>query len=272
MKLTESRIELEISFGKDQIDDDRAHTLARALRNLLQDGKPQGRAANCLLDPNEQHDQGPDVRWVGVFVHTKGDRVLFFPDIHEVGSIYTPAHGARRVDRTFLLDHVTFDKGGREIHTTMNQPKRHHRVGKPQDVGHGAKFWFGLSLRSIDMLRPVSRRTILRFDVPEADADRRSQALENIQAGGLDRILTLHPEARTTNPEGFFHAKVFVGPVGFHSHDLIRCPLGMPVQGRFRFTAPVYPHRLQISDELELQINTMWYPGKIGSPAIFSFV
>lgn len=119
-------LEVNMSCGANNSDDDPFHPLARALRNLLLDGKPQNRAAICLFDPEPSSALGTSVRWLGVFVHTAGRRVLFFPGFSKLETGYhftSVTKGFEKQDKSFVFDHITLEKDLREIHVTMHEPK-----------------------------------------------------------------------------------------------------------------------------------------------------
>ena len=271
------------TFGRDGFDDSPSIPLTRAVRNLLKEGKPQGRPAICFCDPGYVGDIGNNVKWFGVFVHTAGNRVLFFPGFaqKETGCRLTGQRSHQ--DKTFIIDHLTLDDDFRDVHATMHSPKKQLRVGKPKDLGDKLFFWFGLSIQSLDRLRVVSKETIIRADIPKSDAARRTKLFHDIQNNSMsDSCIRLPADSKEMFPTGFFHVAVYIGPPGYSEAHCKSSPLGIPtLSPNVRFPSsirmdcrqlPVRSHRLQLSHEYEIQLVTMYLPGSLSAPATFSFI
>src|SRR5574341_564962 len=163
----------ELEMGTRGVDKDPFNPLCRAFRVLLEDGRPMKRAALCFFDPNEGEGYGKDIRWFGVFVHSAGGRLLFFPGLANREKGYKLQGKRSRSDNEFLNDHVTMERGFREIHATAMNSEGHVSLGKPEFLGQGRYFWFGISVQRIERLRPLKRFTRIQVEVPASDSERR---------------------------------------------------------------------------------------------------
>ncbi len=271
------------SLGRDGIDNDASIPLTRALRNLLENGKPQYRPACCFFDPEySAAGSGEGVRWLGVFVQTAGDRILFFPGFSGKNKGYHLSGKKNLKNNDFIIDHLTLDKGFREIHATMHIPKRPVSVGKPKSIGKGRYFWFGLSIQNIAGLRPVTKETIIRAEIPKADASRRAKLFQDIQDKSLsDLCIRLSSGSIEMFSTGFLHVAVYLGPPGFSEEHWRTSPLGIP-SGSKSFAIlpsarydlrqlPIRAHKIKISEQYEVQLASMWLPGSLKVPACFTY-
>jgi hypothetical protein len=270
------------TFGRDGIDNNPSIPLTRALRNLLENGKPQYRPACCFFDPEYSAGNGEGVRWLGVFVQTAGDRILFFPGFFRTNKGYHLSGRKILKDNDFIIDHVTLDKGFRDIHATMHTPKQPVSVGKPKSIGEGRYFWFGVSIQNLAGLRPVAKETIIRAEIPKTDASRRAKLLEELQGKSLSDLCTRLPAGSMEMfSTGFLHVAVYIGPPGFSEEHWRTSPLGIPSgsksfailpSARFDLRQlPLRAHKIKISEQYEVQLATMWLPGSLNVPASFTY-
>ena len=109
------RVTLELTWqmplGRQGVDDSSDTPLRRALVSLVGEGRPAKRFVQCWF-------KGPDqtVRWLGVFVHTAGDRVSFFPGFATpFDRVVSYELDEPRWNQAFELDHLTIERDLCEI-------------------------------------------------------------------------------------------------------------------------------------------------------------
>ena len=232
----------ELEMGTKGVDEDPFNPLCRAFRVLLEDGRPMKRAALCFFDPNEGKGYGNDVRWFGVFVHSSGGRLLFFPGLANQERGYELAGKRSLSDKGFITDHVTMDRGFQEIHVTNKNSHGHVSVGKPGNLGEGRYFWFGMSVQGLGRLRQLKRLTRIQVPVPATDSNRRIHALQDAR-GHYDKVsvsdlcMKLAPGSRKRFSTGFLYVAVIVGPPGFKEDHCVKSPLGLPRRPTYLPTA-----------------------------------
>ena len=273
----------QLDIGVEGIDEDSFNPLSRAFKLLLENGKPMRRAALCFFDPNEGHGYGNDIKWFGVFVHSSGGRLLFFPGLANQERGYTLAGNRNRSDNDFVTDHVTMDREFREIHATNKNPPGHICLGKPGNLGEGRYFWFGMSVQGLGRLRQLKRTTRIQVPVPPTDSNRRIHNIQDAR-GHYDEVsisdlcMKLAPGSRERFSTGFLYVAVIVGPPGFKKDHCVTSPLGLPFGDPYVSPplhkelrqVPLRSHNIQLSDEFDLQLVTMQLPGKLGVPISFS--
>jgi len=267
MKREQHTIEITGSFdlGNEGIDRGRQNPLSRALDRLLRTGKPFKKQTNCYFI-----DDAGMWRWFGIFCLSEGDRVLFFPGLN--GSYDTISSHARdgrylryRGMRKMQVDHVSLEEDLLSMHFTASQSKQHFGPFSTLSLDEGRCLWFGVSVRSPDVLRPLMKNTVVVTSVPSTDSERRAAEFEKACAGQVFQGLELPPGARPQ--PGFVHIAVLAGPRGFpdYTGDRLGLPFGSPfLQGQLEVPAglPVRRHRISVG-AVDLAIVTMWLPGQL---------
>ncbi len=127
-------IKLLVSHGLPGVDDRPDNPVARATRNLMQEGQRFTSAAHAVLIDNRL------LRWLGMFVQTAARRIVFFPGFAAPFDRLA-GHGNPKpaYDVEFTLDHVTLDADHREWHLSKKVGEKPHRAaGKTIDVGEGS--------------------------------------------------------------------------------------------------------------------------------------
>jgi hypothetical protein len=175
------------------------------------------------------------------------------------------------------------ERGFREIHATAMNSEEHVSLGKPEFLGEGRYFWFGMSVERLGRLRQLKRFTRIQVAVPAIDSERRIHSLQDAR-GHHDKVsvsdlcMKLAPGSRERFSIGFLYVAVFVGPPGFKEDHCLKSPLGLPfgdphisppLPKELR-QVPLRSHKIQLSDEFDLQLVTMQLPGKLGVPISFS--
>lgn len=247
--------------------------LARALRQLLRDGRPFNRISSCFF-----RDQQGVARWLGVFVRSAGDRVIFFPGLSMKAD---RIHGFRSEEekwkaQPFAFDHLSLESDLRTWHVTSMDSKDH--LGRPTTlpVGGGRVLWFGMSVADSDALQPVYRETVIAAEVPEGDSRRRMDVLFKAREGMAFPLVSLNTEHPKAFDNGFLHFSVFVGPTSFENYPgpEFGFPFGSPflaapLQNEIS-KLPLRSHRLALTDEMDIQITCTRLPGQLSTPVTFT--
>jgi hypothetical protein len=167
-------IRYSVPIGSKHIDNDSSNPLRRSFDKLLLDGQPLKSAALCFFDPCNESAFGDQIKWLGVFIHTIGDRILFFPGYASLAETCTASRG-RVIGTThnFPIDHVTLDRNRTDIHVTSPGSFAHLRGGITKDLGQGRISWFGMSVKEWSGLRPLAKKTTIVCSAPGSDALRR---------------------------------------------------------------------------------------------------
>lgn len=117
----------EMPIGRQGVDDSSDTPLRRALDSLLGEGRPAKRFIQCWFNSPDR-----TLRWLGVFVHTAGDRVCFFPGFATpFDRVVSYDLDAPRWDQAFELDHLTIERDRRNWHLTS--PGSVDHLGAPSD-------------------------------------------------------------------------------------------------------------------------------------------
>ena len=249
-----------------------ANPLARALRQLLREGRPFSRLCQCFF-----RDAQGTVRWLGVFVHSAGDRVIFFPGFADT---MDKIHGFRSETQmwkqSFAFDHATLESDLQTWHVTSKDSQDH--LGRPATlaIGEGRVLWFGLTRANASALRVVHQETVITADVPPSDSRRRMDVFSAAREGAAFPMLTFNAEHTTPASRGLCHFAVYVGPKGFP--DYVGADLGFPHESPFMVEPlpsemtrlPLRSHRVALSDVLDMQITAVLLPGQLNVPASFT--
>lgn len=253
------------------VDDSQDNPLARATQCLFHEGKPFTRISKCFfLDPDGR------MRWLGIFVHSAGNRVIFFPGFTELHQHITAYNGdVLRWDQEFKIDHLSLEPDRQSWHFT--EPRSAAHIGKmytsqlTQDVAH----WFSMSVKSKHDLRLTRKETKVAAVTPPQDIDRRVEIFRTSREDAEFQIIGLH-ESSVPHAPSFFHFSVAVGPPGFRSNgpDLLGIPYGCPLVKEHPdvplVDIPCRVHRVRLSDHVELEITSAILPGDLQNRVVFS--
>ncbi len=246
------------------------------MANLIADGKPYETHALCYFSENWPEGQA-NVHWLGVFLHTKGDRILFFPGIDNITKqIFTTYKGKKSSRDEFSIDHLTLEPQKRKWHLTSKVPGSHLSGGTVRDVGEDRFLWFGLSISNASILRELKRTTTVRFHSPSSDAERRIDEVTSLHSKAPQNLIGLPREGIDQFTVGYTHLTFTVGPKDASDYlgpDLLQ-PHGYAGVTPFTMSEaskiPVHLHRIPITKDLDVQIASMKLPGKIPRPFIYS--
>jgi hypothetical protein len=254
------------------VDSSRDNPLARATECLFRLGQPFSRLSKCFFC-------GPDgvTRWLGIFVHSAGDRLLFFPGFAEEHTqVLAYSESVIRWNQPFHFDHLSLEPDRRTWHLTTPQSK--HHLGKlyTRQLGDDRVHWFSMSAAAPSQLRVVREETRASAPTPPQDVDRRAQVFRNARESAIFQIVGLNTEHPSPRAPAFLHFSVVVGPKGFISpeNELLGLPYGSPflpsVTAPDSARAPIRIHRILLSDDIELEITASSHPGQLQTDALFT--
>jgi hypothetical protein len=265
-----------LELGEPGVDDDEINPLSRAVDRLVRvDGQPIKRLALSFF----KDEKTSKLRWLGSFVHSDGNRVLFFPGY---SSLYPSFHASREpsspmpIEHMFPIDHVTLDKGFTGIHVTAPRSADQLSCGKPDELEQNRYLWFGMSVSGPEVLRIVKKDTRLAWKTPISDSVRLSKAIREACEGGSTPLLRLNKGAHC-KPPGFLHFTVVAGVKGFP--DYVGRQLAHPIgssfiaeDGEMPELLPLQNHRLELSEAIDIQITSAWLPGRLSKAVVFTYI
>lgn len=259
-------------IGTQEKDTAPENPLSRAIAQLLHQGKPFPRLSMCFFDPGNQVP-----RWLGVLVHSAGDRILFFPG-------YASSHnGIRRFfqskevfNQSFQFDHVSLERDMKTWHATAFGSTAHVGKTRTLELGESRVLWFGLSIAGDHILRLLSRETIVTAKVPAVDSKRRIDTFKAAREGAQFPLISLNTDTPRYTDQTFLHFAFIVGPRGFN--DYIGSDLGLPVNSPFLASSlpdmfsslALRSHRVELSPTTDLQIVCLELPGALNVPLTFT--
>jgi hypothetical protein len=304
--------------GSRGTDDDPSNPLSRAVNRLFEDGQPFVGITLCFfgdLHRAMQHwytqpietlirlalrrlplanrvwsklrlssIRNSPLRWLGAFIFSAGERVIFFPGfaLSPPGVQSFQGQSAQRLYDypALMVDHVTLDPD-RTWHFTTHKseahipPRRERRRLRACPLGDERFLWFGMSVARETELRELKADTIVTAYTPPRDTRRRADVFHRAQDGATYPCVRLLPEARMRFQEGFLHFACIAGPRGFPDYQGRQ--LGIPFGSPFLFRPIPNPleqlsaraHRLSLGSKIDIQLVSMWLPGALRVP--FSF-
>jgi len=262
----------KFDLGGDGEDADPKNPIARALDNLLSHGTPSRKFAHALFTPNPTGAR-PELRWLGVFVHTDRGRIVFFPGYFLRLLQYANGRSMQQV-RQFEIDHVTLENDFRTWHVTGTADDRQGGM-RTRDLENGRYLWFGMSVAQPDVLRAVMKRTTITGLSPGSDSRRRISCFRSARQDVHDFIV-VPPQEWKSKEHSFLHFSVIVGRTPFAEyrgpdialpegsplvHDLP--PIGSPF--------PVSSHLNQLDDDAYLQVTCARVQGRLDQPVVFAW-
>ncbi len=245
---------------------------ARALRQLLEEGKPFKSLTQCFFN-----DGTGMPRWFGVFVHSAGDRVLFYPGLAEpVQSVQKARTGHPTTQEPLQFDHLSLERDRQTWHATSVRSKEHVAGPPTLSLGDGRSFLFGMSVANAGTLWPVMAETEVTAKVSPSDSRRRADVIQRAREGIEFPMLSLNTDHLLPSPPAFLHFAVIVGPTGFPTYP--GPEFGLPVGSPFLIggmpEAPtslaVRATRFSLSSALDIQITCMCLAGALSVPACFA--
>jgi len=204
------QLQWRLEHGSEGLDTDANNPLSRALNRLFQDGKPFRRISLCWFEK----------KWLGVFAITAHQRLVFFPGFDFTSDWIRILRGdLLQTQRPFDVDHISLEKDRSRWHFTKPKSKGHQGGGQTSNLGEGRVLWFGLSIAAPTVLRDLRRETIVSFQSPPSDSNRRARAFIEAEKNTQSLIVRLGSDAQHPFPQGFLHFAFIVGPKGFPDYE-----------------------------------------------------
>jgi hypothetical protein len=260
-----------MDIGADGEDADPMNPFARALTRLLTDGQPLQKLALCFLNlPNSDGDPAA-LRWLGVFVYSSANRLIFFPGYASVpGGLIGFRGQSMMFNASQPTDHISLEGDRNSWHATTPHSRNHYGGPRPLDIGGGRILWYGMSFPNRDVMREAKKVTKIVADVPASDARRRTDVFKAARESSTFPLVSLNSEQEYDPVPGFYHLSVIVGPAGF---ELYRgTEHGFPRGSPFlldplpdHIQVPIASYMLDMPPHCGLQITLMRLPGRISS-------
>lgn len=257
-----------VSGGDDSCED---NPLSRATKNLFSEsGQPFKRLNKCFFqDPLDV------IRWFGIFVHSAGDRIIFFPGYSKRQENLIGYRGDSLWKcEEMNVDHISLEKNRHSWHITNQNSSRH--IGKifTQKISQDAYYWFSLSVSSFKSLRLVKENTHIRVPIPSSDIDRRINVFKESRENAVFNVVSLNSQYDPPVAPSFIHFSVFFGPPAFDAPQ--NTLVGLP-DDKFSYDVeccdkahPVRLHRIELSNTVELIIIVSSHAGKLKKEFVFS--
>lgn len=271
-------LQVDLPNGKDGFDRNPKNPLSRAYAALLEKGRPHLSHTLCYLNSEDDSNSAPtDLRWFGVFLHSAGERILFFPGLAVPIDWVETAHGSASPTRHSLqLDHISAEPIRQRWHFTGIDSVTHVAAGRtPEHPGSGSYFWFGISLSNAQSFLPVYKHTLVVHTAPQADLARRRNELSRLQSSASYARVNCDTQLRLAPEESFLHIGVLFTkksrPVYRGMEWLV--PDGSP------YVSPPLPqevpqavrnHQIPLSTEWDVSVGTIVLPGKLSVAAAFT--
>lgn len=259
--------------GAPGVDSAPDNPLARALNRLLESGQPFERLSACFFDPSPMT---ASLRWFGLFVYSVGERVIYFPGLTEVYRQTRTARGPGATQQhEFRADHLSLEADRQEWHLTSTGSEGHIGSFRTTDLGEGRVLWFGMSIASPNVLRPVNLHTEVAAHIPPTDARRRIEVVMQAREAVVFNTLLFNEKRRDFVTPCFAHFSVIVGPCGFipYTGELLglpfRSPFVSPPLGTLT-NVPLRSHRVSLEPHVDLDIMTAVLPGAVSQPVSFT--
>lgn len=261
-----------MDIGEDGVDDDPTNPLSRSLECLLRSGQPLQKTALCFCSLPSKPGEPARLRWLGAFVFSVGERVIYFPGYAAMPNTLVGMRGPARIwDSKVPVDHLSLEKNRDSWHATTPRSKKHFGGPTTLDLGEGKALWFGMSVTDGNALRAAKKLTVARATVPLSDAQRRTDVFRQAREATTFPIVTPNL-ATTAYAPGFYHFSFIVGPVGFPTYA--GCEHGFPRGSPFLaaplpdsmpgVAASMYCCRLE--PFCDLQVTVMRLPGALTVP------
>lgn len=272
------KLNFQIEQGSEGVDDDPLNPLSRALNRLLADGQPLSNLSICLYgDMASASNRIPNLRWLGAFVFSAGNRVIFFPGFNFPAKSLSSFRGqSHQGDHMFETDHLSLENGFQTWHITSPESSRHMDGGQTIPLGENRFLWLGMSVASDTALRELKRETIIQAQAPSSDIKRRLQVFIQSRCGAEFPCVSLPPGAQASPNENFLYFAFIVGPKGFEPYTGGNLPLPVgstllsgPLPEEIN-QLPLRSHRFSLGPETDIQIVSTCLPGKLKQLVTFT--
>jgi len=273
------RLTFSLEPGLPGTDDDPQNPMSRAFQSLLVDGKPFRDVALCFYGGDETKSSLlPPKKWLGVFILSEGNRILFFPGLSMNPNWVqqdTLRGSTKRED--FDLDHLSLEPSRLRWHITSTGSRDHQSVGRTPELGDSRLLWLGMSIADESLLRDLKAETKVIAQSPSTDSDRRLRKFTEVVNGAAHNIISLPKEAKLKFSEGFLHFTfVFGNQSAVLYKDVGRLlPINSPYLAREQLQAldsyPIRFHEVKLGKNVSIQIGCSWLPGSPSIPMILTY-
>lgn len=197
---------LSLSVGIKGTDTDPFNPLSRGLSALLAEGRPHKAHTLCFLNPSGTQAPGKDFRWLGVFIQSDGERIVFFPGLMvPIDWIEKGERGVTSEKQTFKLDHISIEPARQRWHFTTSGSREHMPGGRTPETGQGTYFWLGLSVQSEKTFALAYRNTFVIHESPDSDAERRIRLLGDLNRFRTNGYINCDPKPGSDFGPSFLH-------------------------------------------------------------------
>ncbi len=261
-------LEYDFGFGLEEVDSHPSNPIQVALTNFIGSGFPILDHTFCFVV------NGSSVRWLGVFVLSEGDRIVFFPGMETQISWFQTTYRWKSTPRIpFWLEHFTFEPSRKRWHFTSHGRKKHQAAGKVPNNSDDLFLWLGLSVSSITTLREVRRFTQISYEIPDSDLERRMSILGRVETDGANCLISLtenDPEDGRYFPHFLFAVGTSDSPL-YGGSNYLR-PFGSP-----NYVSPfptenyeqqIFRHRITLGGRYDIQVFSMKEPGELTLPMV----
>lgn len=261
-----------MDIGEEGVDDNSINPLTRSLDCLLRTGQPLQKIGLCFCNLRARPTDPARLRWLGVFVYSAGERVLFFPGYAVMPDTLVGMRGpAKMWDSQAAVDHLSLEKDRETWHATTPKSKQHFGGPTTIDLGGAKSLWFGMSVADANALRVAKKRTVVQAHVPPTDAQRRTDVFRCAREATAFPIVTPNSATEPDGP-GFFHFSFIVGPVGFQTYA--GCEHAFPRGSPFLATqlsdympgVAVSMYCCRLDPFCDVQVTVMRLPGTLTVP------
>jgi hypothetical protein len=267
------KIEYRLDQGVPGRDDDLRNPISRALMSLMKDNSRLSSFAQTFL---VDETPGEPWRWLGVFVKSAGDRILFFPGFKPTIDRVRGSRGeVLQFDRKFKFDHMSLEKDRGSWHVTPVRSKDRQGGPPATDLGAGRVLWFGVSLASTEVMRELRKETVATFHVPGKTAEWKWK--EFFQSRDGKEFPALYMPEKPAQAQGsiFPLISVIVGPTDF---EWYQGPVwGWPYGSEFvrgepsrNWKIPSRHQRFHLDEETDIQLTAIWASGSLVIPAVLT--
>ncbi len=258
----------KMGYGVPGCDTDTSTPLANAVSQLFKEGKPFLNLCMCFFK-----DTSATLRWLGVFVQSAGNRVIYFPGfINDFDQIQGFQGKSLQWHQSFDFDHISLEEDRSKWHVTSRHSKGHLGSPRTLPLDKNRVLWLGISVADAHVMRLVKQETKIVVDSPPSDSQRRREVFHKAREGAKFPIVSLNEEHPIPFNEWFLHFGLIVGPKGFECY--LGGELGFPHGSPYLVTPlpekltalPLRSHRLELSDNTDIQIIVCCLPGRLKMP------
>jgi len=262
----------KMDYGVPGCDADTSTPLSRAISQLFKEGKPFLNLCMCFFK-----DTSAALRWLGVFVQSAGNRLIYFPGfINDFDQIQGFQGKSLQWHQPFDFDHISLEKDHCKWHITSRHSGSHLGSPRTLPLDENRVLWLGISVTNAHVMRLVKQETKIVVDPPTSDSRRRYEIFHKARKGVKFPIVSLNEECPISFDEWFLHFGLIVGPKGFRLYlgGELGFPYGspyldQPLPGELS-GLPIRHHRLELSDDTDIQITVCCLPGRLKIPVVIT--